>query len=118
MTNIKKKLLFEDALTFYFLSTLSAVMNSLSGTIYEDFVSRFMPQDITQRQVSNILKLIVLIIGISCTAMVYVVEHMGGLLPLAISLQGITTGPKLALFTLGMLVPFVNAKVNLGSIRV
>lgn len=86
-------------------------MNCLSCTIYEDFVARFMRKDITEKEVSNILKLIVVIVGVICTGMVYIVEHMGGLLTLALSFGGITSGPTLGLFTLGILVPFANVKV-------
>lgn len=92
------------------LSTLSACMNCLAGSVYEDFVSPFMPKDISQKQVSNILKLLVMIIGIISTAMVFVIEHMGSILPINYALGGITNGPLLGLFTLGMLFPVANHK--------
>ncbi|XP_017772838.1 PREDICTED: sodium-coupled monocarboxylate transporter 2-like [Nicrophorus vespilloides] len=92
------------------LSTLSALLNCLSGSIYEDFVSPFMPKDITQLRISNILKLIVVIVGVVCTLMVFVVERMGSILPLQFSLVGITSGPLLGLFSLGMLFPLANTK--------
>ncbi|KAI4470147.1 sodium-coupled monocarboxylate transporter [Holotrichia oblita] len=99
------------------LSTLSANMNALSGTIYQDFVSKFVPKDITDQQVSNILKGIVIIIGVTSTTMVLVVEKLGGILPLSIAFAGITAGPLLGLFALGMLFPSANAKGALsGSI--
>lgn len=87
-------------------------MNSLSGTIYEDFVSRYMPKNITEKQVSNILKLIVVIIGVIATSLVLVVEHLGGILPLSIAVSGVTSGPLLGLFALGMLFPSANSKVS------
>lgn len=87
-------------------------MNSLSGTIYKDFVSPFMPKDITEKRISNILKLIVFLIGVTSTGLVFVVEKLGGLLPLTISFNGLTAGALLGLFTLGMLVPSANAKVS------
>lgn len=86
-------------------------MNSLSGLIYEDFLYGFMPKDISQERVSNILKIIVVIIGVVATALVLVVQHLGGLFQLGITLSGITAGPLLGLFTLGMLFPFANSKV-------
>lgn len=86
-------------------------MNCLAGSVYEDFVSPFMPKDISQKQVSNILKLLVMIIGIISTAMVFVIEHMGSILPINYALGGITNGPLLGLFTLGMLFPVANHKV-------
>ncbi|XP_044269102.1 sodium-coupled monocarboxylate transporter 2-like [Tribolium madens] len=92
------------------LSTLSATLNCLAGTIYEDFISKFMHKRITQKTASNILKIIVVITGVACTALVFVIEHMGGLLKLAIGLGGVTNGPLLGLFTLGMIFPRANAK--------
>lgn len=70
-----------------------------------------MPKDISQEQISNILKLIVVIIGVVSTALTFVVEHLGGLFALVISLSGISLGPTLGLFILGMLVPSANSKV-------
>ncbi|XP_017769090.1 PREDICTED: sodium-coupled monocarboxylate transporter 2-like [Nicrophorus vespilloides] len=92
------------------LSTLSATLNSLSGSLYTDFVSRLMPEDITQQTVSNVLKLIVVIIGVVSTSLVFIVEHMGVLLPLSISLSSLTSGPLLGLFTFGMFFPKANSK--------
>ncbi|KAF2901937.1 hypothetical protein ILUMI_04250 [Ignelater luminosus] len=92
------------------LSTLSTTLNTLSAIIYSDFLSPFLPADITQKQTSNILKIIVVIAGTLCTLLVFVVEHMGGVLPLALSFAGITGGPLLGLFCLGMLFPKTNAK--------
>ncbi|XP_044267363.1 sodium-coupled monocarboxylate transporter 2-like [Tribolium madens] len=92
------------------LSTLSAHLNCLSGTIYEDFVSKLIPKDITERTKSNILKLIVVICGAICTLLVFLFERLGGILPLVISFQGLTGGPLLGMFTLGILSRRANSK--------
>lgn len=97
---------------FIFKSTLSANLNCMSATIYEDFVSKFMPVSTTEKTASNCLKLIVLICGIVCAALVYVVEHLGGILPLTVAFMGVCAGPPLGLFSLGILVPRCNSKVN------
>lgn len=83
----------------------------MSATIYEDFVSKFMPASTTERTASNVLKLIVILVGITCTALVYIVEHLGGVLPLAIAFAAVCAGPSLGLFSLGILVPRCNSKV-------
>ncbi|XP_071056778.1 sodium-coupled monocarboxylate transporter 1-like [Onthophagus taurus] len=90
------------------LSTLSASLNCLSATIYEDFISLFMPKSISQETVSKILKFLVVMVGVICTILVFVVERLGNILPLAMSFAGITNGPLLGLFSVGMLVPMVN----------
>ncbi|GJQ68457.1 hypothetical protein Trydic_g17035 [Trypoxylus dichotomus] len=99
------------------LSTLSAQMNSLSGTVYEDFISRLVPKDITDVQVSKILKAIVIVIGVVSTLLVLVVENLGGILPLTIAFSGLTSGPLLGLFMMGMIFPSANSKgAFMGSI--
>lgn len=71
-----------------------------------------MPTSPTEQTASNLLKVIVLIVGIICAILVYVVEHMGGILPLSIALVGICAGPSLGLFSLGILVPRCKSKVK------
>lgn len=94
-------------------STLSANLNCLAGTIYEDFVSKIVTKNISPKTSSNILKVIVILTGILCTALVFAIEHMGGLLTLSISFHAVTQGPMLAMFTLGMLFPKANSKVSI-----
>ncbi|RZC42684.1 SSF domain containing protein, partial [Asbolus verrucosus] len=65
---------------------------------------------INEKTSSYILKLIVIIIGVICTGLVFILEHLGGLLPLAISLGGVTAGPLLGMFTLGVLFPKASSK--------
>lgn len=83
----------------------------MSATIYEDFVSKLLPPSIKEKTVNNILKLIVLLAGIICVALVYVIEHLGGMLPLTVAFMGVCAGPSLGLFSLGILVPKCNSKV-------
>lgn len=70
-----------------------------------------MPPGSSEKSASSTLKLIVVVTGVVCTALVFVVEHLGGILALTFALGSLTAGPMLALFTLGMLFPRVNAKV-------
>jgi sodium-coupled monocarboxylate transporter 8/12 len=102
--------LFIAGITCAALSTLSATLNCLAGTLYEDFISKLVSKETSQKTVSNILKLIVIATGAVCTSLVLIIEHLGGLLKLAISLGGITNGPLLAMFTMGMLFPKANSK--------
>lgn len=90
---------------------MSAGLNTLSGVLYEDFVKPFMPKNTTEKRASDIMKCIVIIVGIFDTSMVFIVEHLGSILPLSISFGGMASGPLLGMFTLGMLVPFANSKV-------
>ncbi|CAH1367547.1 unnamed protein product, partial [Tenebrio molitor] len=92
------------------ISTISSTLNSLSGVIYKDFISQFSKRQFTEKSAVFILKLIVVIEGVLCTSLVLLIEHLGQIIPLCISLSGIVNGPLLGLFTLGVLFPKVNAK--------
>ncbi|XP_022915693.2 sodium-coupled monocarboxylate transporter 2-like [Onthophagus taurus] len=91
------------------LSTLSAGMNCLGATIYEDFLKPFLGANISDKKTSLLLKLIVAAIGVICTALVYAVEQLGNVLPLVLSVFGVAGGPILGIFTVGMMVPMVNS---------
>ncbi|KAF2897368.1 hypothetical protein ILUMI_08807, partial [Ignelater luminosus] len=92
------------------LSSVSTFLNAVSGTIYRDFVEPFMPTTTSERKASNILKLITLIVGLISTGLIFLVEKVGSILRLAITACGITAGPVLGVFTMGMLLPIVNRK--------
>lgn len=83
----------------------------MAGTIYEDFVKQHMPETTTDKRASDIMKLIVVVLGVLFIILVFAVEYLGALLQLTVILGGIVVGPLLGLFTLGMLVPHVNSKV-------
>lgn len=72
----------------------------------------FMPKHIKQKTVSNILKFIVVILGLIVVALVFVVEKLGSLLALSISIGGAIGGPIFGLFSLGILVPRAHTKVS------
>ncbi|GJQ68439.1 hypothetical protein Trydic_g17025 [Trypoxylus dichotomus] len=92
------------------LSSLSASLNCMSGAIYHDFIAYFVPKDISQEIVSRYLKIIVVILGIICTILVYLVERLGSLLALTLSISAFSGGPLFGLFTAGMLIPMVHSK--------
>ncbi|KAJ3663285.1 hypothetical protein Zmor_007588 [Zophobas morio] len=92
------------------LSTLSACLNCLAGTMFEDFIIKITGPIKNEKTAAYILKFLVLITGVICTLLVFVVERLGGILPLVISLGGITAGPLLGLFTLGILFPKVSSR--------
>ncbi|XP_055596641.1 sodium-coupled monocarboxylate transporter 1-like [Uranotaenia lowii] len=90
------------------LSTLSTSMNTLSGTIYDDFIrSRY---KMSESAASNVVKVMVVIVGIICLLLVFVVEKLGSVFSLGISMAGVTSGTLLGIFSLGMFSPKVNAK--------
>lgn len=57
------------------------------------------------------MKVIVFIIGTTSMGLVYIVEKLGGLAPLTIAFAGVTSGPILGLFFMGMLLPQITSTV-------
>lgn len=73
-----------------------------------------MPANTSEVRSSNIMKTMVVIMGILCVCLVFVIEKLGAVLEMNISLGGVTAGPLLGLFTLGMMFPNSNEKVSLS----
>uniref|UniRef100_A0A182NTY1 Sodium/solute symporter n=1 Tax=Anopheles dirus TaxID=7168 RepID=A0A182NTY1_9DIPT len=91
------------------LSTMSSVLNTLAGTIYEDFIHHRMP-NASEKKASNIMKLLVIALGFLVLGLVFVAERMGQVMHIAISLSGVTSGTMLGMFTAGMISRRVNTK--------
>ncbi|GAB0086784.1 hypothetical protein DMENIID0001_009630 [Sergentomyia squamirostris] len=91
------------------MSTMAGCLNSLAATVYEDLAKKCFP-NANEKKSSNIMKLIVLIVGIIEVALVFVVEKVNAILYIYHTVSGITTGPLLGLFLLGMFVPQANNK--------
>lgn len=91
------------------LSSLSSGLNTLAGTIYEDFIRHNYP-DASEKRVSDVMKLLVVILGTIIVSLVFVVEHMGQVFRVNIAVAGLTAGSLLGLFTVGMLSRYVNTK--------
>ncbi|KAI4499585.1 hypothetical protein M0802_005481 [Mischocyttarus mexicanus] len=93
------------------LATMSGGLNTAAGTIYEDFIEPWMP-DIPdkEKKAATIMKITVVIVGTICVALVFVVDRLGDIFQVSMSLTGITAGSMLGLFSLGMLVPWATTK--------
>ncbi|XP_017888932.1 sodium-coupled monocarboxylate transporter 2-like [Ceratina calcarata] len=93
------------------LSTMSANLNTVAGTIYEDFIDPWLPDsDNKEVRASRIMKVIVVVSGTICVMMVFVVDRLGDIFQVSMSLHGVTSGAMLGIFTLGMLVPWATTK--------
>ena len=93
------------------LSTLSTGLNSLSCIICQDVIKPCVEKPLTERQTAILLRLLVVVFGFMCICLVFVVENMGTVLPLATMLSGVTMGPLLAFYTIGVCLPWFNSKV-------
>lgn len=60
---------------------MSTSLNTLSGTIYEDFLSRWLPTDKQTEVVVNfIMKLTVCVVGVVCVFLVFWIEKLGSVI--------------------------------------
>ncbi|KAL3275706.1 hypothetical protein HHI36_020455 [Cryptolaemus montrouzieri] len=91
------------------LSTLSANLNCVAGTLYTDFISKMTPRT-SEKTASDVLKLLVITAGLGAWLMVFIIEHLGGIVQLTVSLKGIADGPLLGIFTIGLLSRRFNSK--------
>ncbi|KAJ9585535.1 hypothetical protein L9F63_002652, partial [Diploptera punctata] len=91
------------------LSTMSTGLNSMTGVIFEDLIRPAIKKPMSEARASLVMKVMVMIIGLICVALVFVVERMGTLVQAGKSLSGITAGPLLGVFSMGMFFPWANA---------
>jgi insulin-like growth factor 2 mRNA-binding protein 1 len=59
---------------------MSSTLNSLGATVFEDFVRPCLDIKLSDRAYSNVIKLIVVIIGAVCVLMVFLVDKVGGII--------------------------------------
>ncbi|XP_058818709.1 sodium-coupled monocarboxylate transporter 1-like [Topomyia yanbarensis] len=91
------------------LSTMSSSLNTLAGTIYEDFIRPFRP-NVSERSSSTAMKMIVVILGVVVIVLVFVVEKMGSVIQIVVSCTGVISGSVMGMFTLGMVSTRANTK--------
>lgn len=98
------------------LSSLSTCLNSMSAVVLEDFVKPFVNRPLSDTAVIWIMRSVVVVVGVLCVCLVYVVEHMGTVLQLTMSLEAITNGPLFGIFTIGIFMPWINGNVSIRRI--
>ncbi|XP_055705827.1 sodium-coupled monocarboxylate transporter 1 isoform X1 [Phlebotomus papatasi] len=90
------------------LSSLSTCLNSMSAVVLEDFCKPFARRPLSTTATNWIMRSVVVGVGALCVCLVFVVEKMGTVLQLTMSLEAITNGPLLGIFTIGILLPCIN----------
>lgn len=95
------------------LSSLSTGLNSMSAVVLEDFCKPFMKGDISERQSKYIMRGTVLFLGIVSVVLVYVVQHMGSVLQLSMSVPTACFGPMLGVYVVGFTLPWIGRRAAL-----
>lgn len=93
------------------LSTISALLHSLSGVVYNDYVRPRKWFAHTDGNANLAMRLIIFTIGSYCALGGILVENFQSIFQIQNTISGIINGPKFAIFTLGMLYPWANEKV-------
>lgn len=91
------------------LSSMSSSLNTIAGTIYEDFIRHHYP-DASEKRASNVMKVLVVVLGFVMLSLVFVVEQMGQVFRLNFVIAGLCVGTQLGLFSIGMFSRTANTK--------
>lgn len=80
----------------------------MSAVILEDFFKCFINKPLTEKETHYIMRGVVAVFGAICVCLVLVVEKLGAVLQLSMSLGAVTNGPLLGIFTMGVMLPWVH----------
>lgn len=94
------------------LSSLSTALNSAAAVVLEDFWKPLAKKHLSEKTTAFIMRATVFILGAISVLLVSVVQKMGGVLQLGMSLTSATSGPLFGLFFIGFFLPWIKAKVN------
>ncbi|XP_022907063.2 sodium-coupled monocarboxylate transporter 2-like [Onthophagus taurus] len=93
------------------LSTLSSGLNSVTATVYSDFLKPYLSKNVIEKYETICLKLLVLIFGILCISCAYMVKYLeNNIFPVFVSFIALTNGPMAGLFIAGLFITKINAK--------
>ncbi|XP_011171991.1 sodium-coupled monocarboxylate transporter 1 [Solenopsis invicta] len=92
------------------LGTVASALNSLAAITCEDILRGLFQMDLPANKGAIYARWISIFFGALSFALVFVVERLGSVLQVALSFNGMVGGVTLGLFSLGMFVPWANAK--------
>ncbi|EGK97435.1 AGAP013403-PA [Anopheles gambiae str. PEST] len=90
------------------LSSLSSALNALSAVTLEDFFKPYCSKPLTEKQTSYIMRGSVLVYGAVTVMLSLLVQHLGTVMQLAMTLSAASAAPLLGMFVMGILMPWVN----------
>lgn len=92
------------------LGTVASALNSLAAITCEDILRGLFQMDLPVSKGAVYARWISILFGTLSFALIFVVERLGSVLQVALSFNGMVGGVTLGLFSLGMFLPWANAK--------
>lgn len=99
------------SLFLFWISTISATLNSLAGIIYSDYIRPLNLFKHSDAAANLTMKLVIVTIGIFCVLSGFIVERVESIFQIVNTIVGVTCGAVFGVFCLGMLYPRANHKV-------
>uniref|UniRef100_A0A182LRU4 Sodium/solute symporter n=1 Tax=Anopheles culicifacies TaxID=139723 RepID=A0A182LRU4_9DIPT len=90
------------------LSSLSSALNALSAITLEDFCKPYRKKPLTEKQIGYVMRGSVLVYGALSVLLSLLVEHLGTVMQLTMTLSSASGAPLFGLFVMGVLMPWVN----------
>ncbi|XP_070493998.1 sodium-coupled monocarboxylate transporter 1-like [Chironomus tepperi] len=94
------------------LSSASTVLNSMAAVVLYDFFNAFRSEPLSKRGTEWVMRGTVIIAGIIAVLLVYVVENLGAVLQLSMSIPAAVGGPLLGVFIIGIMLPWIGARAT------
>ena len=94
------------------LSSLSSGLNSMSAVVLEDYFKPFFKKGLSDDACGYIMRGTVLFLGVISIGLVYVVQHLGSVLQLSMSVPATCIGSLFGIFTIGMFLPWINKRAT------
>lgn len=91
------------------LSSMSTALNAMAAVVLEDFYKPFASRPLSEKGTMILVKSVVFFIGVSCIGLVFIVEHLGNVLQLSMSVGTISGGPLFGIFVMGLMFPWVSS---------
>ncbi|VVC36870.1 Sodium/solute symporter [Cinara cedri] len=92
------------------LSSVSPILNSLAAITMEDYIKPFKSKELSDKKRVYLMKILMITYGSICIFLSFLVEYLGAVLQGALTIFGVIGGPVLGVFTLGILMPFIDQK--------
>uniref|UniRef100_UPI0037E79002 sodium-coupled monocarboxylate transporter 1-like n=1 Tax=Semicossyphus pulcher TaxID=241346 RepID=UPI0037E79002 len=96
------------------LSTVSSSINALATVTLEDLIKPY--TNMSEKHLFWMSKGLSFLYGVLCISIAGLASVLGGMMQAGVTVSGITGGPLLGVFTLGILCPYANSKGGLAGL--